>query len=496
MFKRLSLKGYVFTLLTALTLTVLVSGGAVLWNSYRVNDLLAGVVDRDFAAYEAAEKLSAALMEQKGLTTYFMQDGDPAWLAELAEREADFSLWLGRARDSADGPASQEVLVSIGDAYRSYVHDRELVIDRYRRGDREGGMALHKELRKALTSLYGLCLRYKTLHEERIGASRREAHRWLQMVQATAVLLVPLGLGFTGLLAWVFARHVLRPIRRMTEQGDLRAGGEVWLADEMRNLGRRVDSLLEDVDFAQNKLRKSREQMQMSEKWALTGKLAAGVAHSIRNPLTSVKIRLFSLGRSLRLGDEQREDFEVITEEIAHIDSIARNFLEFSRPPKLVMQDADVGDVVQSALTLMRHRLDSYGVEAKLMREGEVPRVNADPDQLKEVLVNLIVNACEAMPGGGRLDIRVEGGSINPPGAVAVIRLSDDGPGIPRSILDEVFEPFFSSKEEGTGLGLPIAKRIVEEHGGWITVKSQEGQGTTFVLTLPGKEGGKWRRSL
>lgn len=496
MFRRLSLRGHVFALLAATTLTILLGGAAVLWNSWQVNDLLSGVVDRDFAAYEAAEKLSSALMEQKGLTTYFMEDRDPAWLAQLAEREAEFGLWLARARASADGDASVEVLTLIESAYRGYVHDRALVIDRYRAGDQAGGMALHRRVREAFAGLYELCRRYKGLHEANIEESRREAHRWLQRVGAAAVLLVPLGLGFTGLLAWVFVRHVLRPIRRMTEEGEFgNGGGDIWLADEIRNLGRRVHTLLEDVDFAKTKLQKSREHLRQSEKWALTGKLAAGVAHSIRNPLTSVKIRLFSLGRSLRLNDEQREDFEVITEEIAHIDSIARNFLEFSRPPKLVMQDAEVADVVDNALTLVRHRLDSYGVEARVVRGADVPRVDADPEQLKEVLVNLLVNACEAMTGGGHITIRIEGGYINPPGVVAVIRVSDDGPGIPHSMTDQVFQPFFSSKEEGTGLGLSIAWRIVEEHGGWITVKSQEGEGATFVITLPGKEDGKWRRS-
>ncbi|WP_461210330.1 sensor histidine kinase [Desulfocurvus sp. DL9XJH121] len=495
MFKRLSLKGYVFTLLAATTLTILLGGAVVLWYSYRVGDLLTTVVDGDFKAYEAAENLSSALMEQKGLTTYFMEDGDPGWLAQLAEREAEFSLWLVRARGSADGAASREILGRIEGAYRGYVHDRALVIDRYRRGDREQGLELHRRVREAFTRLYDLCRQYKTLHEARIQESRDEAHRWLQMVGAAAVLLVPLVLGFSGLLAWVFVRHVLTPIRRMTEEGDFGDGGELWLADEMRNLGRRVNSLLEDVDFAQSKLQKSREHLEQSEKWALTGKLAAGVAHSIRNPLTSVKIRLFSLGRSLRLNDEQREDFEVITEEITHIDAISRNFLEFSRPPKLKMQDTDPGDVVDNALTLVRHRLDSYGVEARVVRGPQLPRVLADPEQLKEVLVNLLVNACEAMPGGGRITISLEGGFINPPGVVAVIRVADNGPGIPRSMKDEVFQPFFSSKEEGTGLGLSIAWRIVEEHGGWITVKSQEGEGATFVITLPGKEDGEWRRS-
>jgi signal transduction histidine kinase len=138
---------------------------------------------------------------------------------------------------------------------------------------------------------------------------------------------------------------------------------------------------------------------------AMVGKLAAGMAHSVRNPFTSVKMRLFSLSRSLKLSGTQKEDFDVISEEIDHIDTIVQNFLEFSRPPKLRMQPVSPSTVVDTAIQLLRYRLESYNVKAIIHRDKMLPAVDADPDQLKEVLVNLMVNACEAMTGGGTIDI-------------------------------------------------------------------------------------------
>ena len=137
----------------------------------------------------------------------------------------------------------------------------------------------------------------------------------------------------------------------------------------------------------------------------MTGKLAAGVAHSIRNPLTSVKIRLFSMGRTAHLSPALQEDLEVISEEIGHIESIVRSFLAFSRPPKLTMQKISPSEVVDTALRLLKHRLESYGVEVELIREESLAEIWADPDQLKEVLVNLLVNACEVMINGGVIRI-------------------------------------------------------------------------------------------
>jgi len=215
------------------------------------------------------------------------------------------------------------------------------------------------------------------------------------------------------------------------------------------------------------------------------GKLAAGVAHSIRNPLTSVKMRLFSVERSLELSPTQKEDVEVISEEIRQIDTIVQNFLEFSRPPKLKMQKISPSDVVDNALELLRHRLESYNVAMELRRQNHLPVISADPEQLKEVLVNIIVNACEAMESGGTILIEEDEGALNPVKQVAVIRLIDDGPGIPNALQGKIFQPFFSTKEEGIGLGLSIATRIINEHGGWLEVQSEQGKGAAFVISLP-----------
>jgi signal transduction histidine kinase len=255
--------------------------------------------------------------------------------------------------------------------------------------------------------------------------------------------------------------------------------------NEVQALSRRVHDLIENVDQAQSKLERSQEHLLQAEKMAMVGKLAAGVAHSIRNPLTSVKMRLFSMGRSLDLTPTEQEDFEVISEEIRHIDTIVANFLEFSRPPKLVMQRISPSDVVDLALQLLRHRLESYNVEVKLKRQRPLPEVWADPDQLKEVLVNLLTNACEAMGSGGSIIIQERETFLQSIGQVVTIQVSDNGPGIPETVQDKVFQPFFSTKEEGTGLGLSIAARILGEHGGWLDLESREGQGTTFTLNLP-----------
>ncbi len=141
--------------------------------------------------------------------------------------------------------------------------------------------------------------------------------------------------------------------------------------------------------------------------------------------------------------------------------------------------------IVDSALNLLDQRLQSYRVSVKLVRKSLISQTCIDPEQLKEVIVNIIINACEAIKHDGQIIISEEERFIHPLEKAAIIRIMDDGPGIPDEIQAEIFNPFFTTKDHGTGLGLSIAYNIICEHGGWLDVSSKEGQGATFVITLP-----------
>lgn len=293
-------------------------------------------------------------------------------------------------------------------------------------------------------------------------------------------------LSLAGLLAFVLVGQILIPVRRLAREAD-RESPPLPVENEIKALSSRVRGLIENVDQTHSELEKSRGHLLQSEKMAMVGKLAAGMAHGIRNPFTSVKMRLFSLSRSMNLTEIQKDDLKVISEEIRHIDTIVQNFLEFSRPPRLNMQPVSPSLVVDLVNQLLEHRLKSYDVAVTVFRKQALPEVLGDVEQLKEVLINLLINACEAMEHGGAITLREEEAFVQPLNRVAVIRVSDGGPGIPESIRQKIFQPFFTTKPEGTGLGLAIASRIVEEHGGWLDFTSREGEGTTFVITLPVK---------
>jgi signal transduction histidine kinase len=490
----LSLRVRIYLLLGALTVATLSGGAFTLWYAARMETLFGAMINKGLAAVSVASDLEISLASQKGLVTAFFLDGNTKWLEMLAKRQESFEVEVIEAKAHASSIEANRILARIESNYLRYAQARDRVIGHYRNGEREAGRVLHIEARAQFDDILGLCSDYRSMHQSDVERAGRESLEQVRLMSVVALTLMPVVLGLAVFLAIILSRQVLGPIRRMALGGE---DGKVLLPNEVEALHERVQDLIEHVGQARVKLEKSREHLVQSEKLAMVGKMAAGVAHSIRNPLTSVKMRLFSLERSLNLSALQEEDFTVISEEIRNLDTIVQNFLEFSRPPKLKKQRVSPSDVVDQALLLLSHRLEAARVEVEIAREDRLKDILIDPEQIKEVFVNLAVNALEAMPGGGRITIQEETGFVEPLGRVAVIRVIDTGPGVPEELRENVFIPFFSAKEEGTGLGLSIARRIVEEHGGNLSLTAAKGGGARFTITLPfdkdSQGGARWQ---
>jgi signal transduction histidine kinase len=487
MWRSISLRFRIYVLLGAIVFITLMGGLVLVWYTYRMEGLLITITKKNLAALQAAETLETTLINQKGFVSYYIIDGDPNWLRQLARYRRVFQDHLTEVRSLIDSNPQEKAVQQLANEYNLYTTEEDQVIELYKADKLKRSAELHKTVRDHFSSVLDLCQKLKNIHQKKIMQATAESHGQAEKLRVIASVAMFIGFLITVLLAFVMVTQILEPVRRLTAEAS-RIGDADIAGDEVGALRRSVRGLIENVDHTQFELAKSREHLQQAEKMVLVGKLAAGMAHSIRNPFTSVKMRLFSLSRSLELAGTQKEDFEVISEEIRHIDTIVQNFLEFSRPPKLKMQHISPSTVVDSAIQLLEHRLTSYEVTVTVDRKAPLPEIQADPEQLKEALVNLVVNACEAMERGGSIGIREEEVAEPSAGRVVVIRVSDNGPGIPESIQEKVLQPFFSTKEEGTGLGLSIAARVVEDHQGRLEVTSQEGEGATFIVTLPVRE--------
>ena len=225
--------------------------------------------------------------------------------------------------------------------------------------------------------------------------------------------------------------------------------------------------------------RKANESLRRSERLKSLGEMAAGMAHEVKNPLAAIRSSAQIITE--RVSGKEAQFAQIIVSEVDRLNRVVNEFLDYARPAPLKREPALLSGLLNSCLELLAPVIKQAGVTIKRAYPQGEHRVSADQNQLRQVFLNLILNAVQAMRTGGQmtLGVRQESGSTR-----VVVR--DTGPGIPSDKLRQVFEPFYSTKPGGTGLGLPIAQRIVAEHGGRLVVESKPGEGTTATMILPG----------
>lgn len=291
----------------------------------------------------------------------------------------------------------------------------------------------------------------------------------------------------TGLFVWRFTR----PIKRLSVAAQRVATGDfdVRVPTDRRDEMGVLAVAFNDMIARLGRLRELESKLHQVEKTAVVGRLAAAIAHEIRNPLNYINLTLDHIRSSFAPEDPaKRETFERLADQLkAEVQRINRHitdFLKYSRPSALELQSLDLRVQAEDALRVITGQATESSIETSLEEQGKVPLVMADKDSLRSVFTNLLINSLEAIDGeGGRVDIKLSAEATNR----ARIEITDSGRGIAPEDIAKIFEPYYSTKETGTGLGLAIVKKAIDDHGGSITVSSKEGSGTTFTIILPVK---------
>lgn len=339
----------------------------------------------------------------------------------------------------------------------------------------------------------------------------RSAYSEIRRLETNSLLFVIAGIILTVLVGIFFARSIEKPIKELTlgteavAKGDLHRHVAIDSADEIGKLATAFNQMTKD-------LRDSQERLVLSEKLASLGTMAAGMAHEIKNPLVS--LRTFTQLLQQKWEDpEFREKFSsIIPHEIERINRIAESLLKFGKPMKPELSKVEVNALLEEVLMLFESETKKNNIRVT-KKLAELPEITGDAGQLQQAFVNIVKNAIEAMhEKGGELIVKTDVGEVvrlgkilregkkrgeemvwgeeevmDKPIPVVFIEVSDSGEGILQENLKSLFDPFFTTKMTGTGMGLPITLRIIEEHKGSVKIRSQEGKGTTFIITLPQK---------
>ena len=333
----------------------------------------------------------------------------------------------------------------------------------------------------------------------------------LRRLETNSLLFVIAGIALTGLVGIFFAHSIEKPIMELTQGTEAVARGDLhWsvAVDSIDEIGR----LTSAFNLMTKELRESQERLILSEKLASLGTMAAGMAHEIKNPLVSV--RTFTQLLQQKWEDQEfREKFStIIPHEIDRINRIAESLLKFGKPTRPELTQVDVNSLLDEVLMLFESEAKKHNVRVT-KKLAELPQMVGDSGQLQQVFVNIVKNAIESMQErGGELIVKTDLGEVvklgkvsregrkkglemvwgeeeelDRPIPVVFIEISDTGEGIPEDNLKSLFDPFFTTKMTGTGMGLPITLRIIEEHKGSVKIRSHAGKGTTFIITLPQK---------
>jgi len=455
------------TALMSMALAILCTSGAIYL--YRQQTHSAEVLGENIGSRRAAGDLEEAVQDVMALHRNKVAQVEP-----ILERVREH---LSKIASYADKPAEKELTGQIAAAFDKYVAVRN--------------SAMAEDHFKALAILeqevVPACLALRRFNVDQVEVSQQQhlqALRWMAWGLG--------GVGFVASMAGLILGYgVMRGLRRSFHQLRVRVqdaadklGPELppveWSEGGFDELQERMNGVVKQIEQTVLTLQQREREVLRAEQLAAVGQLAAGVAHEIRNPLTSIKL-LVQAGRDDRQTGLQSDDLAVIEHEIRRMERTLQTFIDFARPPRLERARHNLSELVDRALKLVRTRAAKQAVSIQFEPPLELVESDVDGSQLQQVLINLILNALDVMPNGGRLEVRLERGAGN----AQTITVRDDGPGISATLLPRLFEPFVSSKQTGLGLGLVVSKRIVEEHGGTLRGGNRPEGGAAFIVRLP-----------
>jgi signal transduction histidine kinase len=272
-------------------------------------------------------------------------------------------------------------------------------------------------------------------------------------------------------------KETLESVMTFAQQAGL-AIHHAFMYQELKTFSQQME---EKIQKTTADLKKAEAQLIQSDKLAALGQLSAGIAHEIRNPLTSINILIHSLRETLPTENAHWEDLRVIEGEILRINEIVDQFLRFAKPSPPFLEKADISSLFNETLQLLRPQIERQRISLQ-KNFRSLPLITLDKEQIKQVILNLLMNAIQAMPKGGQLQLKAQ---ISEDHQWMKIFVEDSGIGILPEDIKKLFDPFFSTREGGMGLGLSIAHRIIDQHHGKIEVTSHPEKGTLFTIWLP-----------
>lgn len=458
------------------------------WYINHLQTNLARILSENVASLRAAQQLEISLRQLRFHCFIYLIDPDSGMLEEIQKDDALFQEWLERARQAVSCEEEATYLRAIEEGKTRY---REELQIRREEIARSGPLRDFRKVAQThpVRHIVQPCRELLRVNEEMMAATSHESKQIGHRL-GLGMLFLGLGAPVGGVaVGYGIARGLSRSIHQLSVRvQDMAqhlsheiATVSILPDGDLRQLDRQLQHAVQRVREIVERLQQQQREMLRAQQLSAVGQLAASVAHEVRNPLMGIKLLVEA---SLQTCDPlplTNDDLRMVHRELGRVEQTVQGLLDFARPPSLNRVACELGGLIQQALEIVRARARQQRVTMKVALPEKPIKGNLDQGQMGTVLVNLLINSLDAMPGGGELTVRLE-----PVDATRIrIAILDSGSGITQELAEQLFVPFASSKPTGTGLGLSICQRIVEEHGGAIQGENRAEGGACFTVTLP-----------
>jgi len=474
---------------------VMAGGFLIISYTYQVQDINMEIIEKNIQNVRTAKELEITLHGIRAISLNYIIDKDSSWVERLRDKENEFNKGLEKAKKSANTHAENLLILQIEALFSNYKRNLNSALSSEKQGDLVKANALLViGSRDLINTIEDKCRDLVVLNQNSQVNYEKNIQRNNEFIR---VAMYSLGIGglILGLvLGWLVARILLNPIYRLVLKVRDAAGSELVEhvkmspGKELEEIDLHITRLVSKINQAHEDLRKNRELLEKSSKLAAVGRIAPAIAHEIRNPLAAIKMLIYSMKNEIGMTKDKEYDLHVIIGEINRMEGFLQSFLRYARPVKPQLKEVEIESVIREMIHLMTPRMKQNHIDFQETHAEESVIVQADPDQFKQVLMNLMLNAIEAMENGGNLHLAtavVIEKHVSGPSTWLQIAISDTGPGLPQEVEESLFDPFVKGKPSGVGLGLSISQGIIELHHGRITAANNPDQGATFIIHLP-----------
>lgn len=482
------LRSSTFSLVFLLSALLFVLGSSAAWYVRHLYQDLSTMLELNVASVRSAEELEIVLREMHARLAKIDEIPTAKDLEEIESLRSDTDHWLNEASRLATTGRERDLMARVNAGYEDYKKSMDAYLVDLQRGHPE--VDAPQKIGRILTEDIIPPAHEYLDYNELTMISVAQSH----LVFSNRFSWLLLGMGIVGSFGGFFAglkasRRLRRSMVELNLPLSLAAGrlsevvGPVRLSTslDLEELKRVLEAMAGEVDKVVVRLQKSQEEVLRSEKLAAVGQLAAGTAHEIRNPLMSIKLLVQAALNDPDNSALDEGDYRLIVQEICRLEKTVQNLLDFAKPPLIERQRVGIESVISYCLSLISGRASIQNVSIKKDIKARALEVEADSQQLQQVLLNLFINALDAMPEGGQMTLVVEEADTSQ----VKVSLKDSGSGIPETILPQMFEPFVSSKESGIGLGLSISQKIIEAHHGAMFAHNRSSGGSTVGFSIP-----------